>query len=49
MLAIVNGEVLAAKVIVLGAISKYISDVSVLCRLLFTAAYLPSDLPDLGE
>lgn len=31
----------------LGAISKYISDVSVLRRLLFAVAYLPSDLPDL--
>ena len=49
MLALVSGEVLAARVVMLGAISKYISDVSVLCRLLFAAAYLPSDLPDLGE
>ena len=33
----------------LGAIVKYISDVSVLRRLLFAVAHLPSDLPDLWE
>ena len=33
----------------LSPISKYVKNVSVLRRLLFTAVNLPSDLPDLWE
>ena len=40
----INASVLLA---MLGAISKYISDVSVLRRLLFAAVHLPQDLPNI--